>query len=376
MLICPRCQEMFPPGSHERCPRDGTLLYQLGHEGPTRKQWGVGDVIANKYTLLEELHKKVGAGKSFKAEQLRLKRVVELRLLPSDGMMLPGDQARFEREVGTWARLRSPYVVRLFDHGFTERDEPYITLEYTELGTLDDLLKRNARLTYSEGVRLSEHLLQALDAAHQAQVLHRDVNPNAVVLHTLADGSSQYRLTGFAVAKHLGDEQDDPTAITMTGQVICDPAYMSPESIMLGVLEPRTDLYALGVTLYEAFTGQRPFPGATLSELLEAHVKGRHIPIEELRPDIPLPLKTFLDRLIHRDPNLRFGSAMEALTDLRLMRVDFKALDEAAISGVSARPAAPVQLVTARPAPLARLKAAGRALAERLRGLFGRARSS
>jgi eukaryotic-like serine/threonine-protein kinase len=345
MLICQRCHEMYPPGSYERCPRDGTPLYLLGHEGPTQKQWGVGDTIAHKYMLLAEMNKKRGAGKSFKAEQVRLKRVVELRLLPSDGMMLPGDQARFEREVSTWARMRSPYVVRLFDHGFTERDEPYIVLEYTELGSLDDLLNRNARLGYSEGVRLSEHLLQALDAAHQAQVLHRDVNPSAVVLHTLADGSSQYRLTGFAVAKHLGAEQDDPTAITMTGQVICDPAYMAPESIMLGVLEPRTDLYALGVTLYEAFTGRRPFPGATLSELLEAHVKGKHTPIEELRPDIPLPLKAFLERLIHRDPQQRFSSAMEALTDLRLMRVDFKALDEAAISGVKPRPATPPQIV-------------------------------
>lgn len=336
MLVCPRCEQMYPPGSYERCPNDSSLLYALGQEGPTRKPWGIGDLISDKYLLLDELPRLVGAGKSFKAEQVRLKRVVELRLLPSDGMMLPGDQARFEREVSTWAKLRSPYIARLFDHGFTERDEPYITLEYTDYGTLSDLLKRNGRLSFSEGMRLSDHLLQALDVAHQANVLHRDVSPHAVVLSTLADGASLYRLTGFAVAKHIGDEQDDPTAITMTGQVICDPAYMSPECIMQGILEPRTDIYALGVTLYEAFSGQRPFPGNTLSELLAAHVHGTYIPIEQLRPDVPSALRGFLERLIHRDPQQRFGSAMEALTELRLMGLDARALDQAEISG--ARP--------------------------------------
>ena len=189
MLVCPRCERMYPPGSPERCLDDGSLLYALGHDGPTRKAWGVGDLFADKYMLLEELPRKVGAGKSFRAEQVKLKRVVELRLLPSDGMMLPGDQARFQREVSTWAKLRSPYIARLYDHGFSDRDEPYITLEYTEYGTLSDLLKRNGRLSFYEGLRLSDHLLQALDVAHQSSVLHRDVTPNAVVLNTLADGT-------------------------------------------------------------------------------------------------------------------------------------------------------------------------------------------
>ena len=356
MLVCPRCERMYPPGSYERCPDDGSLLYALGQEGPTRKAWGAGDVISDKYLLIEELPRLVGAGKSFKAEQVRLKRVVELRLLPSDGMMLPGDQARFEREVSTWAKLRSPYIARLFDYGFTERDEPYITLEYTEYGTLGDLINHSGRLSFAEGIRLSDHLLQALDVAHQASVLHRDVTPNAVVLNTLADGASLYRLTGFAVAKHIGEEQDDPTAITMTGQVICDPAYMSPECIMQGILEPRTDIYALGVTLYEAFTGQRPFPGTSLSELLAAHVHGDYTPIELLRPDIPSSLKAFLERLIHRDPQQRFGSAMEALTELRLMGLDARALDEAEVSG--ARPnssVAPMPLIQQKSSLLTRI---------------------
>ena len=127
--------------------------------------------------------------------------------------------------------------------------------------------------------------------------------------HSLTDGQSYYRLLA---SRRVWDVEDDP-AITMTGQVICDPAYMAPESIMMGILEPKTDLYALGVTLYEAFTGQRPFPGESLSELLGAHVHGTYTPIESHRPDIPFVLKSFLGRLLHHDPQERFATAEEAL---------------------------------------------------------------
>ena len=337
MLVCPRCETMYPQSDLERCPKDGSLLYVLGSEGPTQRPWTVGDEVAGKYRLVESLMKRTGTGLSFKAEQLRLQRTVELRLLSVDGMMMPGDHARFQREVSAWAKVRSPYIVRLYDFGFTERDEPYITLEFTDQGTLRGLIDRRGYLSYEEGLRLSEHILQALNVAHQSLILHRNVSPESIVLHTLADGSSHYRLTGFALAKHMGDEADDPTAITMTGQVICDPAYMAPESIMMGILEPRTDLYALGVTLYEAFSGQRPFPGQSLSELLAAHVHGTYTPIESHRPDIPLALKHFLQRLLHHDPAARFATAEQALDELRPLRDNLEAL-EAEAAAAALRP--------------------------------------
>ena len=332
MLVCPRCETMYPDGSAERCPHDGSLLYVLGSEGPTQRPWMVGDEIIGKYRLLEQLEKRTGTGDSFRAEQIQLKRTVELRLLSVEGIMKPGDHARFQREVSAWAKVRSPYIVRLYDFGFTERDEPYITLEFTDQGTLRGMIDRNGYLSYEEGLRLSEHILRALQVAHKAQVLHRNVSPESVVLHTLADGTSHYRLTGFALAKHMGDDDDDPTAITMTGQVICDPAYMAPESIMAGILEPRTDLYALGVSLYEAFSGQRPFPGDSLSELLAAHVHGIYTPIESHRPDIPVALKAFIRKLLHHDPQARFTSAEEALQELHRLQVNFIDLQSQVVS--------------------------------------------
>ena len=90
MLVCPRCETMYPDGSTERCPHDGSLLYVLGSEGPTQRPWMAGDEIIGKYRLLESLEKRTGTGQTFRAEQVQLKRTVELRLLPVDGIMKPG----------------------------------------------------------------------------------------------------------------------------------------------------------------------------------------------------------------------------------------------------------------------------------------------
>jgi serine/threonine protein kinase len=103
----------------------------------------------------------------------------------------------------------------------------------------------------------------------------------------------------------------------MTGHAVGNPAYMAPETILQGVLDPRTDLYALGVTLYELAAGRRPFPGTTLAEMLHAHVQGRPDPLERHRPDAPLGLRRFIERLLARDADERYQSAEQALNALR-----------------------------------------------------------
>ncbi|MCB9524560.1 MAG: serine/threonine protein kinase [Myxococcales bacterium] len=317
MLICPVCERVYPPEAHTRCPEDGALLYVLGEEGPAKRPLGVGDVIANKYKLLEELPQRGGAGRTFRAMQTALQREVELRVLPDNSITKPSDHARFQREVATWGRLRSDYIVRLYDSGFTENNAPYMALEYVRGGSLGEALRKHGPLALGTTRTVAEHTLMALQAAHQANVLHRDLTPEALVMDVRADGRPTVRLTGFGLAKHMGDEDDDPTAITMTGQVIGNPAYMAPETIMMGVLEPRTDLYGLGVTLYELLTGRRPFAEESLAAMLAAHVQGQPDPVRLHRPDIDPPLEHLIDKLLRKAPEHRFQGADEALAALR-----------------------------------------------------------
>ncbi len=317
MLICPLCERVYPPETHTRCPEDGALLYVLGTEGPAKRPLGVGDSIAGKYELIEELTGRGGAGRTFRAMQTALQREVELRVLPDNSITKPSDHARFQREVATWGRLRSDYIVRLYDSGFTENNAPYMALEFVRGGSLGQQLAQLGPLPLATGRVVAEHTLMALQAAHQANVLHRDLTPEALVMDVRADGRPTVRLTGFGLAKHMGDDDDDPTAITMTGQVIGNPAYMAPETIMMGVLEPRTDLYGLAVTLYELLTGRRPFVENSLAQMLAAHVQGQPDPIRMHRPDIDPPLEHLIDTLLRKSPDERFADAGVALAALR-----------------------------------------------------------
>ena len=316
VLICPLCESVYPDGESDRCPQDGSPLYVIGDDVAARKALGPGDIVGKKYELLEEIGHRAGAGRTFRARQIQLEREVELRLLPENTITKPADHARFRREVETWGRLRNDHLVRLYDSGFAEGNAPYMALEYVQGGSAGDQLRQAHRFTVDSVRTIAQHILRALNAAHEANVLHRDITPDAIILSELSDGHLSCRLTGFGLAKHLGDDDDDPTAITMTGQVVGSPAYMAPETILRGVLEPRTDLYALGVTLYELLAAQRPFPGDSLADLLASHVQGVPEPLHLYRPDVPQDFVHFIQRLMEREPEARFQSAQDALTVL------------------------------------------------------------
>jgi len=316
VLICPLCERVYPGGSLDRCPEDGSPLYVVGDDVAARKALTPGDQVAGKYELLEEITHRTGAGRTFRARQIQLEREVELRLLPENTIVKPADHARFRREVETWGKLRNDHLVRLYDSGFAEGNAPYMALEYVGGGSAGDQLRQSGRLSIDLVRTCARHVLRALDAAHRANVLHRDITPDAIIISSRIGGGVACRLTGFGLAKHLGDDDDDPTAITMTGQVVGSPAYMAPETIMRGILDPKTDLYALGVTLYELLAGARPFPGQSLAELLAEHVRGVPIPIVQHRTDVPPGFRIFLEQMMAREPERRFQSAEQALESL------------------------------------------------------------
>lgn len=315
MLVCPICESVYNDGNLERCPNDGALLYVVGDFQESTVQLGPGTLVAHKYRILSEIKRRGGAGRTFKAEQLNLQRVVELRMLPPNSISKPGDHERFRREVATWGRIQDDHLVRLYDSGYADGSTPYMVLEYFNGGLVGDILREYGPFPIEWLTKVSTHMLQALDSAHSAQVLHRDISPDAIIVSQNAEGDPHFRLTGFGLAKHLNDD-DDPTAITMTGQVLGQPAYMAPETIMQGVLDQRTDLYALGITLYELTTGRRPFLSTSLAEMLGEHIQGQVPPVQTLRPDIQTRFAHFIHRLIDKRPEARYASAREALDAL------------------------------------------------------------
>ncbi|MEE2786356.1 MAG: serine/threonine-protein kinase [Myxococcota bacterium] len=316
MLICPVCESVFPDGAAERCPHDQSPLYVIGDDSASRKALAAGDIVAGKYELIEEMARRGGAGRTFRARQIQLEREVELRLLPENSITRPSDHARFRREVETWGRLRDDHLVRLYDSGFAEGNAPYMALEYFSSGSVGDVLRAERTVSVAQCIDILTQILSGLIAAHRANVLHRDITPDTIMIEADQSERIHARLTGFGLAKHLGDDDDDPTAITMTGQVIGNPAYMAPETIMRGILDPRTDIYALGVTTYEMVTGERPFPGRSLAEMLAAHIQGTPRKPTSLRPDIPPDLEGLIEKMIANDASARFQSAEQVLYQL------------------------------------------------------------
>ncbi len=311
MNICPLCGRSYPQGT-EWCPEDTSLLYAQ-EDSNSLRDLQTGDLVGGKYEILGKIEGRSGAGLTYKARQINLERIVELRILPNGCLHRPSDHARFQREVATWGRLRSDHLVRLYDSGFVQQ-APYMALEYLDGGSLRKQLELYGPLSTMQVRRLAQQILSALKVAHEAQVLHRDISPEALILSEERGGHFSCRLTGFGLAKPIG-EDEDPTAITMTGQLMGDPAYMAPETIISGELGPASDLYSLGVSLYEILEGHRPFPGESLAELLAAHVRERPLPMRRVQEDPDL--KRCIEGLMARDPLERFRSAEEAALSLQ-----------------------------------------------------------
>ena len=319
MLVCPLCERVFHERELERCPDDGSLLYLVGDDsfGLMDIPLGPGAIVAQKYRLLAEIKRRGGAGRTFKAEQLNLQRVVELRMLPTNSISKPGDHERFRREVATWGRIQDDHLVRLYDSGYADGSTPYMVLEYFDGGMVGDILREHGPFPIGWLHLVADHVLQALVSAHGAQVLHRDITPDAIIVSQNTAGVPHFRLTVFGLAKHLNDD-DDPTAITMTGQVLGQPAYMAPETITQGVLEPRTDLYALGITLFELAAGRRPFTGKSLADILGEQIQADPPSLASIRPDLPSEFCQFVHTLIQKKPQNRFSAADEALRFIHL----------------------------------------------------------
>jgi hypothetical protein len=260
------------------------------------------------YEVLGELGRG-GMGVVYKARQLRLNRLVALKLVRADAAVAPAQRPRILVEGEALARLQHPNVVQIHDIGFC-RGQAYFALELVEGGSLAARLGGKP-LPAREVARLVACLAQAAQAAHAQNIVHRDLKPANVLL--TADGVP--KLTDFGLAKTL----DVDLSLTRTGEVLGTPAYMAPEQA-LGRAEqvgPLTDVYALGVILYEMLTGRPPFLAASYQEVLQQVSWHEPVSPRRLQPEVPRDLETICLRCLQKEPRKRYASAGELADDVR-----------------------------------------------------------
>ena len=268
---------------------------------------GSGFPRVGPYELLGELGRG-SSGTVYKARRPGIERVFALKLLPED--LDPEGRARLEREARVASRIEHPGVVPALDVGVHD-NRLYLVMEHVAGETLQEhLARRRGPLPWREVRDQMVALAEAVQAAHDAGVVHRDLKPANVLLDA-RDGRP--RVTDFGLAR------DEAAAhkLTREGDVIGTPYYMSPEQVQGRKVDPRTDVYALGVILYEMLSGKRPFVAQNVAGLVEKILGERVEPPRRLVPTIPPALDAACLKAMARDPAQRFGSARELVQALR-----------------------------------------------------------
>jgi eukaryotic-like serine/threonine-protein kinase len=268
----------------------------------------VGRTLAH-YRILEHVGGG-GMGVVYKAEDLRLSRTVALKFLPSDLTRDPEAKVRFLQEARAASVLDHPNICTIHEVGETEDGRLYISMPCYDGETLRRRIGRGP-LPIEEATDIAQQIARGLAKAHRGGIVHRDIKPANIMV----TGDGVVKILDFGLAKLAGS-----IAITRTGSSVGTPAYMSPEQARGDDVDHRTDLWSLGVVLYEMVAGRRPFRGEHDQAVLYAILNERPKPLTQARPEAPPELERIVDGLLAKDPADRYPSVDGPLGDLRALR--------------------------------------------------------
>jgi serine/threonine-protein kinase len=272
-----------------------------------------------------------GMGEVYRARDTKLNRDVAIKVLLSAVANDPGRLARFSQEAQLLASLNHPHICTIHDVG-KESSTAYLVMELLEGRTLDQLIPRGG-VSLAQFFDIAIALADALSAAHRKHITHRDLKPANVMVSD--DG--RVKVLDFGLARAAEPEPGPTrTALTQAGTIVGTMPYMSPEQIEAKPLDPRTDIFSLGVMLYEMATGGRPFEGDSTPALMFSILKDQPKLVGQLRPDVPADVSRLIGLCLEKHPRDRIQTATEILAELKAQR---RAWESGAV--VSPRPMAP-----------------------------------
>ena len=218
-----------------------------------------GDVLAGRYELIETIGRG-GFGVVFRAHQLNMDREVAIKMLPAQFMAIPDIVERFKREAKLTSRLHHPNTITIHDHG-RHGNSLYIVMELLRGEDLADLLKRERTIPHNRIISIASQVLKSLSEAHGSGIIHRDLKPENIFICKSEDEEDLVKVLDFGIAKLASPDSStrNQRQITVTGSTVGTPIYMSPEQAAGEQVTHSTDLYALGVIMYEMACGRPPF---------------------------------------------------------------------------------------------------------------------
>ena len=284
------------------------------------------------YAIIDQIGRG-GMGEVFIARDTRLDRKVALKVLSSDVVADQERLHRFEREAKTLASLNHPNIVTIYSVEELEGTH-FLVMELVEGETLRGAINRG-QLSLAKFFEIAIPLTEALSAAHERGITHRDLKPENIMVTE----SNRLKVLDFGLAKLThGDPMSDTLrmeeaqTLTQKGCIMGTVPYMSPEQAQGKPVDHRSDLFSLGIILYELLTGQRPFTGDSIAELISSILRDAPRPLYEIRPDVPLPLVFLIERCLEKDPRARYQSAQDIFEELKEYRKEIEIV-EAVSSG-------------------------------------------
>ncbi|MCI0711998.1 MAG: protein kinase [Chloroflexi bacterium] len=264
----------------------------------------IGDQISH-YEIIETIGSG-GMATVYRARQLNFPREVAIKILRPERTVMAEFIQRFEREIQTVSKLHHKHIIQVFDHG-EANNIIYLVTELLTGGSLSSLLEKGP-LPPDKAEEILSQIAQALDYAHQRGVIHRDLKPQNILFNS----QGQAILTDFGIAKVVSE-----TTLTQKDMLMGTPAYMPPEQWQGRAVDERTDVYALGIILFEMLAGQKPFNASETTHWMHLHIYEPAPSIREFNPVLPREMEWIIEKALAKHPDSRFESAHELMTTFR-----------------------------------------------------------
>ncbi len=308
--ICLECNRQFT-GIVRACPHDGAALVPLARDPM------IGTCLMGKYDIIDVIGHG-GMGVVYKGRQVLMERTVAIKMLQSQHIADSQSVQRFLREGKASCRMNHPNIITVYDFGITPQSgQPFIVMDYLQGISLSDMIKQDGQVSVERSIKILTQATDALDHAHRAGVIHRDLKPSNIMLIEYEDEKDFVKIVDFGVAQLIG-AGGEQQRLTQMGEVCGSPVYMSPEQCQGLELDVRSDIYSMGIVIFETLTGRLPLIGKTMVETMSKHISEMPPRFSEIRPDLYIPerLEAVIWKAMAKDPASRHQSMAELCRDL------------------------------------------------------------
>ncbi|MGC9043659.1 MAG: protein kinase domain-containing protein [Myxococcota bacterium] len=306
MKFCPTCKSKFPTDINY-CPNDATKLINDPESGPSHSL--IGMILDNRYQIISKLGEG-GMGSVYSAEHILLKKNVAIKVLRYDLARKEDVVRRFQNEAIAASKIGHENIIEVTDFGKTPDGSVYFVMEHLNGMPLSELIQKSGSIPLKRAVPILLQITKALSAAHAQGIIHRDLKPENIVLIDRPDRKDFVKILDFGISKML-DTSDRAEKLTAMGMIVGTPEYMSPEQASGMSVDNRTDIYSLGVIMYEMMTGRLPFLADNAIRILMMHQTEKPQSPREINPDIHIQMEQIILKCLNKRPEDRFQDMTE-----------------------------------------------------------------